>query len=181
MKKIKMLLSDKCGSSFPLIVAITLGLTLIFSGTLEYFRLLIIAQGVRDALQDAVISVVNDNYDDVYHGVREGYSGAYQPMAGDFEESLDYGDIYEQIDNILGLKSKDGYHEKRTLDGKLEFKVWNLEVDIQNAPLASGDKASARFEVSSYILLEVPVSFGAKTLPSMQIKIKTKAGYTPKF
>ena len=36
----------------------------------EYFRLLIVAQGVRDAVQEAVISTVNDNYDDVYHGVR---------------------------------------------------------------------------------------------------------------
>ena len=27
--------------------------------------------GVRDAVQEAVISTVNDNYDDVYHGVRE--------------------------------------------------------------------------------------------------------------
>ena len=41
---------------------------------------------------------------DRYHGVREGYSGAYQPLAGYFEESLDYGDIYGRLDDILGLK-----------------------------------------------------------------------------
>lgn len=181
MQKIKRLLSEQCGFSFPLIVSITLALTLIFCGISEYFRLMIIAQGVRDAMQDAVISTVNDNYDDVYHGVREGYSGAYQPMAGDFEESLDYGDIYERLDSILGLKNKAGYHEKRTTEGKLEFKIRNLEVDIQNAPLASGDQASARFEVNSAIMLEVPVSFGSKLLPPMQIKMKTSAGYTPIF
>ncbi|KAF5049583.1 hypothetical protein DSECCO2_438320 [anaerobic digester metagenome] len=117
----------------------------------------------------------------MYHGVREGYSGAYQPYAGDFEESLDYGDIYDRLDNILGLSYSSGYHEKRTPDGKLEFKVWNLEVDIRNAPLASGDQASARFEADSTILLEVPVSFGGKLLPPMTIKVKTSAGYTPKF
>ena len=54
-------------------------------------------------------------------------------------------------------------------------------MDIRNAPLASGDQASARFEAVSTILLEVPVSFGGQLLPSMIIKVKTSAGYTPKF
>lgn len=59
---------------------------------------MIVAQGVRDALQSAVISTVSDNYDDVYHGVREGYSGGYQPIDSDFEESFDYGDVYDRLD-----------------------------------------------------------------------------------
>lgn len=179
--KIKRILTNKSGSGFPLIIAIALALIIIFTGISEYFRLVIVAQGVRDAVQTAVISTVNDNYDDVYHGVREGYSGAYQPYAGDFEESLDYGDIYDRLDGILGLSSNGGYHEKRTPDGKLEFKVWNLDVDIRNAPLASDDQASARFEADSTILLEVPVSFGGQLLPPMTIKVKTSAGYTPIF
>ena len=60
--------------------AVTLALLVIFCGISEYFRLQIIAVGVRDALEDAIISVVNDNYAGVYHGVREGYSGSYQPF-----------------------------------------------------------------------------------------------------
>ena len=179
--KIKQILRGKGGAGFPLIIAITLSLVIIFTGISEYFRLMIIAQGVRDAVQAAVISTVVENYDDVYHGVREGYSGAYQPYAGDFEESLDYGDIYDRLDGILGLSYNSGYHEKRTPDGKLEFKVWNLEVDIRNAPFASGDQASARFEADSTIILEVPVSFSGKLLPPVQIKVKTSAGYTPRF
>lgn len=179
--RIRQILKDKSGTSFPLIIAITLSLVIISTGISEYFRLVIVAQGVRDAVQTAVISTVNDNYDDVYHGVREGYSGAYQPIAEDFEESIDYGDIYDRLDGVLGLSYSGGYHEKRTPDGKLEFKVWNLEVDIRNAPFASSDQASSRFEADSTIMLEVPVSFGGKLLPPMTIKVKTSAGYTPKF
>ena len=86
--------------------------------------------------RDAVISIVNDNYDDVYHGVREGYSGGYQPIADDFEESLDYGEIsIIRLDAILGLRQSGGYHRKTTTDGKMEFQIWNLEVDIRNAPI----------------------------------------------
>ena len=181
MQKVKKILKGNKGSSFPLVIAVTLCLLLIFTGISEYFRLLIIAQGVRDAVQDAVISTVNDNYDDVYHGVREGYSGGYQPVADDFEESLDEGEIYGRLDAILGLEQSGGYHIKTISDGKMEFQVWNLEVDIRNAPLAVGDIASRRFKADCTIMLEVPVSFGGRLLPSMRIKIKTSAGYTPKF
>ncbi len=181
MEKIKRIIKDKRAASFPLIIAITLSLVLIFSGISEYFRLMIVAQGVRDAVQAAVISTVNDNYDDVYHGVREGYSGAYQPIASDFEENFDYGDIYNRLDNILGLRQSSGYHEKRTSEDKLEFRIWGLSVNIKNAPFATGDQSLARFQADSTIMLEVPVSFGGKLLPPMQIKVKTSAGYTPRF
>lgn len=181
VKKIRKILISNKGSGFPLAVAITLCLVMIFTGVSEYFRLMIVAQGVRDALQDAVISTVNDNYDDVYHGVREGYSGGYQPMDSDFEESVDYGDIYDRLDSILGLEQSGEEHVKITSEGKQEFRIRDLEVEIRNAPLASGDIAGQRFEIDSYILLEVPVSFGGKLLPSMQIKVKNSAGYTPKF
>ena len=180
-KKIKAAIKDKSGASFPMIVAITVSLVILLAGVSDYLHLLIIAQGVRDSVQAAIISTVVENYDDVYHGVREGYSGGYQPMVGNFDESLDYGDIYERLDTILGLSVNGFYHEKLTSDGKLEFKVWNLDVDIRNAPFAAGDQASARFEADSTIMLEVPVSFGGKLLPPMQIKVKTSAGYTPRF
>lgn len=181
LDKLKVALKDKAGNSFPLIIAVTLALIMIFTGISEYFRLMIIAQGVRDAVQDAVISTVNDNYDDVYHGVREGYSGGYQPVADDFQESLNYGDVYGRLDSILGLNQSGGYHIKTTSDNKVEFRIWDLDVVIRNAPLASGDIASSRFRIDSTIMLEVPVSFGGKLLPSMKIRIKTSAGYTPKF
>lgn len=181
MRRIKRILASKRGSSFPLIVAVTLALALIFCGVSEYFRLMVIAQGVRDAVQSAVISTVNDNYDDVYHGIREGYSGAYQPTADDFEESLDYGNIYSGLDSLLGLSPSGNYHQKFNSDGELEFRIWNLSVDIKNAPLASSDQASNRFEADCTIELEVPVSFGGKLLPSMRITVKTTAGFVPRF
>ena len=70
MTRLREILRDRKGNGFPLAIAITLALVIIFCGISEYIRLLIIAQGVRDAMQTAVISTVNDNYDDVYHGVR---------------------------------------------------------------------------------------------------------------
>lgn len=181
VKRLNVTLKNQSGASFPLIIAVALSLMVLFTGISEYFRLLIVAQGVRDAVQAAVISTVIENYDDVYHGVREGYSGGYQPVAGGFEESLNYGDIYGRLDHILGLTRTGGYHEKRTFDGKLEFQVWDLSVNIRNAYFARGDNASERFEADCFIMLEVPVSFGGRLLPPMRIRVKTNSGYTPRF
>lgn len=182
MEKLLKPLKNNRGNGYPLAVAIVLVLVMIFTGISEYFRLMVVASGVRDALQDAVIATVTENYDDVYHGVREGYSGGYQPMADDFEESLDYGDIYDKMDTILGLQTQNGYHVKPSGDTtEMQFRIWNLQVDIENAPLATGDRAGDRFKVDSTIMLEVPVSFGGKLLPPMRIKVKNSAGYTPIF
>ena len=175
------MLKCKKGQGYPLAIATALALIMIFAGISEYFRLMIVAQGVRDALQDAVISTVVENYADVYHGVREGYSGGYQPDAEDFQESLNHGDIYERLENVLGLSYNNNVYEERTSDGQLQFKVYGLDVDIRNAPMASGDKQNERFEVDSQIILEVPVSFGGELLPNMKVRVKISAGYTPKF
>lgn len=181
MTKFYDIIKNKKGSSFPLIVAVALALVIIFCGISEYIRLVIIAQGVRDAVQSAIISTVNDSYDDVYHGVREGYSGAYQPFAGEFEESLDYGDVYGRLDDLLGLRYEGGWHVKYTGDD-VEFRLSGLSVDLENMPLAPGSPDNANgFLADAAILLEVPVSFGGKALPPMRINLRVQAKYMPLF
>ena len=57
----------------PLVVAVTICMLIIILGVAEYMRLVITAAGIKDAMESAVISTVNDNYNEVYHSVREGY------------------------------------------------------------------------------------------------------------
>ncbi|WP_097015335.1 hypothetical protein [Anaerocolumna aminovalerica] len=175
------ILKDNKGTSFPLIIALALTLVMLLCGVSEHIRLVIIAQGVRDAVQSAVISTVNDNYDDVYHGVREGYSGAYQPSADDFEESFDYGDIYGRLDEVLGLRYKNGYHVKYAGD-LVEFRLSGLSVNLINMPLASGSPDNKDgFLADAMIRLEVPVKFGGKLISPMVINLKVQAKYMPLF
>ena len=77
MRKLIRCVKDRRGMAFPLVIAVTLALLLLLCVLMEFFRLSLIASGVKEALQDAVVTVVNDNYTNVYHGVREGYSGGY--------------------------------------------------------------------------------------------------------
>ena len=71
------------GEGTPMILAIVLVLLMLFCTVAEFSRVWIIAQGVKEAAQQAVISTINDNYDDVYHAVREGYAGLIQ-IDGDY-------------------------------------------------------------------------------------------------
>lgn len=48
-----------------MILAIVLVLLMLFCAIAEYSRIWIISQGVKEAMQQAVLSAVNDNYDDV--------------------------------------------------------------------------------------------------------------------
>ena len=123
-KPLHPLLKGKRGDGFPLTIAVTLCLILIFCGISEYFRVSIIAKGVRDAVKQSVISTVNDNFDDVYHSVREGYAAGYFPTDDEsWEESLDTGNIYAQLALTLGLTATgDGYPDG---DSQLAWVKWH--------------------------------------------------------
>ena len=148
-------------------VASALVVLFLFCGISEYARLNLIAAGVRDAVQEAILSTVNDNYDDVYHGVREGYSGGYYPSGGGWDESLEMEDY--------------GSYHVKLVDGgrKEEYRISDLDVTIQNVPLTSD--SSKRFLADATFLLRVPVRFGGSRLPDMQIRMKVQAAYTPVF
>jgi hypothetical protein len=182
IKVSKRILKEKKGNALSLACAIVMSLILIFSAVSEYMRLQIIAKGVRDALQTSVISVATQNYDDIYNGLREGYSGGYTLSSSDkWESKLDTGDVYDYLDNLLELEKDGAYHIKIT--GKEgEYKLSELKVNTINTDLAPSNPDSLpKFQAEVFIDLEVPLSFGWGKLPPLKINLKVKAGYTPKF
>ena len=175
MRKLKACFKDERGVSFPLVIAVTLALLLILCGVMEYLRLNLMAAGVKEAVQDAIVVVVNDNYANVYHGVREGYSGGYTSDGSGFEATVD------ELDRVLGTHSEGGAHVKYA-EGVLEYKITGLQVTIRNAPLAPSDPRNVqRFEADAMVTLEVPVRFAGKVFPSLRMRLKVQAGYIEVF
>ena len=174
-------LKEKKGSILPLTLAITLSLFIIMAGVSEYMRLKLIAKGVRDAIQSAVISVSVENFENVYSSTREGYSAGYKYDANkeDWEEEIHLGDVYDKLDELLGLDVEGIYHIKKT-GPEYEYKLSNLKVEIINSPLKSNNP-DERFTAESLINLEVPLSFGWNHLPPMKIRLKVKSEYMAKF
>lgn len=179
MGKLKKMIKDNKGMSYPLTVALVLVLLMTLCVLAEFFRLSIITYGVRNVLQESVISVATTNYNEVYDGLREGYSGGYFMIGDCWEEILDYGDVYTQLDRQLGTNPDGAYHVKWQRNG-YEYRVTNLNVSISNAPFAP-DNADINFEVDVSVQLEVPLSFGWEALPPVRMTIRTKAAYMPRF
>ena len=173
------LLKGSRGDGFPMTIAVTLCLLLIFCGISEYFRVTIIAQGVRDAVQESVISTINDNFDDVYHAVREGYAAGYSPTEnGGWEESIDTGNIYAQLSATLGLTSIGSGYASYAGD-ELEYAISELAVTLSNNGLASGE--SEGYLANATLVLKIPTGFAGRILPPVRMLLRVQAKYIPKF
>ncbi|MDD3778467.1 MAG: hypothetical protein PHU76_01660 [Synergistaceae bacterium] len=167
------------GDGFPMTIAVTLVLLLIFCGIGEYFRVAIIAQGVRDATQQAIIATINDNYDDVYHSVREGYAAGWFPTEDEaWEESVDEGNVYANLAATLGLTSDGAGYIKHAGD-EVEFVLSGLTVELNNNDLASGE--SEGYLADAVVMLEIPTQFAGAVLPPLHIDLRVQAKYVPKF
>ena len=182
MTKIKEILSDKSGLAAPLACAVVIAVIIIMTGITEYFRLQIIAAGVRDALQASVLSVAVDNYSELYNGLREGYAGGYELSAGDtWAENTDTGNVYDCLDSALGLHYTGTDHIKTT-NGRTEYKLYGLNIDIINVPFAPDNPDSTnKFSADAKIILEVPVYFAGAELLPLKVTLKVRAGYMPKL
>ena len=84
------------------------------------------------------------------------------------------------MDKLLGLKASGGKHTKNNSDG-VEYSVYGLSVNIDNAEFAPTSGDIPQFCATSYITLEVPLSFCGDILPPMKIQLMVKSKYTPKF
>lgn len=170
------ILKNKDGNAVLYACVIVICLLLLFSVISEYLRLQIIAKGVRDAVQSSVISVAIENYDDVYNGLREGYSGGYElDYKDEWNARVDTGSVLSNLSNSLGLIGGRKYS-----DSRLEYTISELEINIINTALAPTGNAQ-KFESEVWLTLEVPLSFGWEHLTPLKIRMKVNAGYTPKF
>ena len=175
----KLLFRSRSGEGYPMVIAVTLCLLMLFMLISEYFRVNIIVQGVRDAVQQAVIATVNENYDDVYHSVREGYAAGWYPDGtGRWDESVDTGDVYGQLASTLGLENTGSGYQKIS-NGNVEYTISGLSVELSNNALSSGQ--SKGYTAAVEIHLEVPVRFLGTLLPAAEMTLHTEAKYVPVF
>ena len=175
------ILRCKKGNSYPLTICIALAIVIIACGVFEYMRLTIIARGVRDGIQSAIIAVSTENYANVYASLREGHSGGFVNTGGGFREQISTGDVLTRLSEVLGLQ-REGAHLVKYSGGTVEFRLSDFTVTVINAPFAPANRdAAQQFLAEATIRLEVPLSFGWSGLPPMRINLRVRAGWTPIF
>lgn len=177
--RIRNVLRNKKGETAVLTVALILGLLLLLCAMAEFFRLAVIVQGVRDGLQQSIITVATTNYDETYNGLREGYSGGYMLSGDEWQENLDYDYVLIRLSNLLGADRRGSTLIKGQPEG-YEYRLSGLNVEIINAPLTPGN-TKKNFEADARITIEIPLSFGWDMVPPLKMEIRTRAAYMPKF
>ena len=141
-------LKGKGGSGVPMAAAVTLALLVIFaeSASISGSRLL---QSGKGCIEDAIISVVNDNYAGVYHGVRR---GIFRKLSALWGGCLGRNVGYRGCVRTAGQNTWDtaGWRQAFQIYGDEqteEFALDGLEVTIRNAPFAPSDPSGTqRFE-----------------------------------
>ena len=147
---------------------------LIFGAAIwEFSRLNVISQGTRDAVQSAITDVCTSNTGNVYDGVREGYSGGYKLENMSWTENVDTAGIMTKVDSELGTSGG-----IKTTDGKMEYSISDLSVNMENASLAPTDTDTGQLSGTATYSLTVPLSFGLVSLPPLTIQMKATSGYS---
>lgn len=180
MKKIVRILKERSGSSLILGGFIILCMFATILLIIEKGHLQIVDKGVRDAVQNAATAACTENYDKVYNGIREGYSGGYKITNGSWSEDVDTGDIYSKLDSVLGTRAEGDVHVK--YDGsKVAYSISDLSVQMTNTPFAPDDPDHAKkFTCIAHAILTVSTGFNWG-VPPMKAPITVIAGYSPKF
>lgn len=179
--KLKKVLRDKQGLGYPLVAAIVLVLLMLMMVGYEYMRLQIIGYGVRDAVQSAVNTVATANYETSFGGLKSGYSGGYERNVTVWLPRLSTGDIYTELDRILGTSPNGSRHTKMAGDAK-EFDVYGLTVDVLNAPFKPDHSIrDETLAITTRITLEVPLWFMGVQVDVMKADLVIATNFVAKF
>ena len=177
-EKISFVCRDDKGNFTPLAVAFVIIMLLVTVSVTKFMELWITASGVRDAFEEAMISVVTENYNETYHCVREGYAGGYEPTGYGFYESVDLGNVSGRLGNLLGLTTSGGKLVKVNDHGESDFEISEINVSVSNTHLRTGGEV---FAAEGTLLLEIPLRFEGRVVFRIPIRLKVKARMREKF
>ena len=177
-QRIRTILINESGNLTPLAIALVIIILLVTISVTKFMELWITATGVRDAFEEAMISVVTENYNETYHCVREGYAGGYEPTGYGFYESVDLGDVSGRMGRLLGLSVSGSKLVKVNDHGESDFEISEVNVAVSNTHLQNGGEV---FSAEGTLLLEMPLRFEGRVLFQIPIWLKVKARMREKF
>lgn len=172
------ILVDCSGNFTPLAVAMVIIILLVTISITKFMELWITASGVRDAFEEALISVVTENYNETYHCVREGYAGGYEPTGYGFYESVDLGNVNGRLGNILGLTLRGDKLVKVNDHGESDFELSKIDISVNNTHIRTGGEV---FSAEGTLLLEIPLRFEGRVMFQIPIRLKVRARMREKF
>lgn len=159
---------------FPLLMVLVILMFLMISMILYFSSSYRIARKLEDRLVLAVIDVATDNWANIYSSLREGYSGAYSYNLASFSESVSYPNNKKRI---LSYLNTDDNGIKKNEDGKLVFRIYNIQSNIKNVAFKNN---TLSFKVHIRANLDIPSYHDGKT-SYIKLILDKSAGYSKIF
>lgn len=181
MRKLIKLIKDRSGASLVAGAGVACVLFVVSFIAFEALHLYIVELGIRDDVQNAITTACTENYTRLYNGIREGYTGGYKLVGSNWTEDISTGDVYEQLDSLLGTRVEGSEHVKYN-GNQIAYSISDLNVQMTNTPFAPNNSdQETKFTGVAYLTLRVPLGFGWGAVPPMQVQLKIKSGYMAKF
>lgn len=184
MYKIRKKLKEKNGVGVIHAAIIFLISMLLLSISYEFIRIQIIANNIKTSYERAILTVGSENYNEVFSGFREYdyIGGEYQggPYSRDNAEVMpewealnDYGNIGEELMELLFLIDKDN----ALVSEKDGYELSDIQVLVNNAVYAS----SGKYVIKGTIVMTMPIYLNKVKVTNIEIPLKVKTAYTPKY
>jgi len=151
-------LKNNKGSSYVYTIVIVLIVCIFINFLMQFYTLWVSANNIKNATENAIISVALDNYDEMYSSEREGYTGAYKKESGSWKVNISNGDVYSKLKSGLNLKKDGNAYIKYSGDSQT-FKLSNLDVNATAAIFRSSGSTTNLFNAKATIDLEMPITF----------------------
>lgn len=148
-------LNEKKGSTvIDVAVLFFVGMLLLSVG-IEYLRVQLIAYNVKDSFENAVKTVAEENYNEVYSGFREGIEagGQFQggPEGANQDEDMpewvnlnDKGDVTGELEQLLGISD---------LNKGKGYAIRDIEIKVRNAD----ESEYHQYEVNGRMQIIIPI------------------------
>lgn len=178
-------LSDRSGSVYIYGCFIILGIMVVLSAFVEYFRIYTTALKIESAYEKAMLSVAIENYNEIFISMREGgqvgggFDGGNEGIMGSAEKPVwvemnDYGNISAELSGILGAQEKNEvlqyYDKQRTL----LYTVYDMSIAVRQS---EGYNQGLRYELYGDFKLKLPVYFLGSEIFTLDLHIPSKASW----
>lgn len=167
------------GSMMILTVVVLFCLMMLSCCLLEFTRLITLVDTVQNAFDNSMLAVVSANSESAYGGSREGYSGAYDSVAGSWRSSEVDGDLRMSMQQTLNL-NESGEILERIESGLVVYRLDDITYSVSNADFA-GSSASESLSAEGTLQMAVPLHLGNLCFPSVIVTIRTNASFRPIF
>lgn len=174
------------GNMTPYVIVLILVFMMLMAAVWEYLRIYAVLALVDQSVISAVEGVTEENWDEIYQGVREGYAGAYtkDKQVDSWEEIINRKRITEQMKEMIDFKEDGLLLSKVDEEGSLIFSIKPdaMEINVINAEF--DDQEGSSLVVEAVNQVELPFMFLSgvfKDIPSITFERTTRCRYVPKF